>query len=41
MHKIKYLVANATLFYFLFHRFVLRRVHFTYNNLACWLVVWM
>ncbi len=32
---IKYLVANAILFDFLFHRLVLRRVHFAYSNLAC------
>ncbi len=30
----KYSVANATLFYFLFHRLVLRWVHFTYSNFA-------
>jgi hypothetical protein len=30
----KYLVANATLLIFLFHRFVLRRVHFTYSSFA-------
>ncbi len=30
----KYLVANATLFDFLFHRFVMRRVHFTYSSFA-------
>ncbi len=28
-------MANATLFDFLFHRLVLRRVHFTDSNLAC------
>jgi hypothetical protein len=28
----KYLGANATRFDFLFHRLVLRRVHFTYSN---------
>ncbi len=27
-------MANATLIDFLFHRLVLRRVHFTYSNLA-------
>jgi hypothetical protein len=33
--KIKYLVANGTLFKFvLFHRLVLRRVHFTFSNFA-------
>jgi hypothetical protein len=30
----KYLVANATLFDFLFHRFEMRRVHFRYSNFA-------
>jgi hypothetical protein len=34
-HFLKYLVANATLFDFLFHRLVLIRVHLTYSNLAC------
>jgi hypothetical protein len=27
-------MANATLFYFLFHRLVLSQVHFTYGNFA-------
>ncbi len=27
-------MANATLFDFLFHRFVMRRVHFTYSKFA-------
>jgi hypothetical protein len=27
-------MVNATLFYFLFHRFVMRRVHFTHSNFA-------
>ncbi len=31
---LKYLVANATLFYLLFHRLVLSRVHFTYSKFA-------
>jgi hypothetical protein len=30
----KYLVANATLFDFLFHRFVMIRVHFAYSSFA-------
>jgi hypothetical protein len=30
----KYLVANATLFDFLFHRFVIRRVHLIFSNFA-------
>jgi hypothetical protein len=30
----KYLVDNDTLFDFLFHRFVMRRVHFTYSRFA-------
>jgi hypothetical protein len=32
LYVYKYLVANATLFDFLFHRFVMRRVHFTYSS---------
>jgi len=30
----KYLVANVTVFGFLFHRLVLRLVNFTYSNFA-------
>ncbi len=37
---IKYLVANAILFDFLFHRLVLRRVHFIYRNFACGVAWW-
>jgi hypothetical protein len=29
--EMKYLVANAPLFYFLFHRLVFKRVHFTWG----------
>ncbi len=32
--QLQYLVANATLFYLLFPRKVLRRVHFTFSNFA-------
>jgi hypothetical protein len=39
--NLKYLVANATLFDFLFHRFVMRRVHFTiYIQYFCLEVAW-
>ncbi len=34
LYIFKYLVANATLFYFLFYRLVLGRVHFVYSNCA-------
>jgi hypothetical protein len=33
-YVLKYLVATATLFDFLFHRFVMRRIYFTYINFA-------
>ncbi len=33
-YVLKYLVATATLFYFLFYRFAMRRIHFTYRNFA-------
>ncbi len=41
--QFKYVVANATLFDFLFHRFVMRRVHFRYSNflLGGCMVMWM